>query len=123
MIKTPFSTWDPQWSPTEQEVFRDFGFAAFTAQMLDLGICFWREGFEAALGPEQHADEFRDPLRSEVPGLGSLMVPFWTSGSERYLALPLIQRERHELQVEEGVVEFGAHASRNDVIPGDDPPA
>jgi len=38
MIKTPFSTWDPQWSPTEHEVFRDFGFAAFTAQMLESSL-------------------------------------------------------------------------------------
>lgn len=38
MIKTPFSTWDPKWSPTEHEVFRDFGFAAFTAQMLESSL-------------------------------------------------------------------------------------
>jgi hypothetical protein len=35
MLKTPFSTWEPQWSETEHEVFRDFGFAAFGAQMLE----------------------------------------------------------------------------------------
>src|SRR5437660_10148518 len=35
MLKTPFSTWQPEWSETEHEVFRDFGFAAFTAQMLE----------------------------------------------------------------------------------------
>lgn len=38
MIQTPFSTWDPEWSPTEHEVFRDFGFAAFSAQMLEASI-------------------------------------------------------------------------------------
>jgi len=38
MIKTPFSTWDPQWEPTEHEVFRDFGFAGFTAQMLESSL-------------------------------------------------------------------------------------
>lgn len=38
MIKTPFSTWDPQWAPTEHEVFRDFGFAAFAAQMLESSL-------------------------------------------------------------------------------------
>jgi len=38
MIRTPFSTWDPKWSPTEHEVFRDFGFAAFRAQMLESSL-------------------------------------------------------------------------------------
>ena len=35
MTKTPYSTWQPEWTETEHEVFRDFGFAAFTAQMLE----------------------------------------------------------------------------------------
>jgi hypothetical protein len=35
MFKTPFSTWQPEWSETEHEVFRDFGYAAFAAQMLE----------------------------------------------------------------------------------------
>ena len=30
--------------------------------------------------------EFRDPLRSQIPAVGSLMVPFGTSGSEWPLA-------------------------------------
>jgi hypothetical protein len=38
MLKTPFSTWDPQWSETEHEVFRDFGYASFTAQMLESAL-------------------------------------------------------------------------------------
>jgi hypothetical protein len=38
MIKTPFSTWQPQWSETEHEVFRDFGYASFTAQMLESAL-------------------------------------------------------------------------------------
>lgn len=38
VIKTPYSTWQPQWSETEHEVFRDFGFAAFTAQMLESAL-------------------------------------------------------------------------------------
>ena len=33
MFKTPFSTWEPQWAETEHEVFRDFGYAAFAAQV------------------------------------------------------------------------------------------
>ena len=35
MFRTPYSTWDPKWSETEHEVLRDFGYAAFTAQMLE----------------------------------------------------------------------------------------
>ena len=35
MIQTPYSTWNPNWSETEHEIFRDFGYAAFTAQMLE----------------------------------------------------------------------------------------
>jgi len=35
MIKISHSTWDPQWTPTEHEIFRDFEYAAFTAQMLE----------------------------------------------------------------------------------------
>ena len=35
MFRTEHSTWEPEWFPTEHEVFRDFGFAAFTAQMLE----------------------------------------------------------------------------------------
>jgi len=38
MFRTPFSTWDPQWSETEHEVFRDFGHAAFLAQMLESAL-------------------------------------------------------------------------------------
>ena len=38
MFKTPFSTWEPQWSETEHEVFRDFGYASFTAQMLESAL-------------------------------------------------------------------------------------
>src|SRR6266478_7937307 len=38
MFRTEYSTWEPQWSETEHEVFRDFGFAAFTAQMLDSAL-------------------------------------------------------------------------------------
>ena len=38
MVKTPFSTWEPQWSETEHEVFRDFGYASFTAQMLESAL-------------------------------------------------------------------------------------
>ena len=38
MIQTPFSTWDPKWSPSEHEVFRDFGFAVFKAQMLESSL-------------------------------------------------------------------------------------
>lgn len=38
MIKTKHSTWSPQWSDTQHELFRDFGFAAFTAQMLEASI-------------------------------------------------------------------------------------
>lgn len=38
MPATPYSTWDPQWSETEKEVFRDFGHAAFTAQMLESSL-------------------------------------------------------------------------------------
>jgi len=35
MFQTPYSTWDPKWSETEHEIFQDFGYAAFTAQMLE----------------------------------------------------------------------------------------
>lgn len=38
MIMTAYSTWSPQWSETEHEVFRDFGFAAFEAQMLEAAL-------------------------------------------------------------------------------------
>src|SRR2546430_16005985 len=38
MLKTPFSTWQPEWSETEHEVFRDFGYASFTAQMLESAL-------------------------------------------------------------------------------------
>jgi hypothetical protein len=38
MFKTPFSTWEPQWSETEHEVFRDFGYASFSAQMLESAL-------------------------------------------------------------------------------------
>lgn len=38
MISTPYSTWNPQWSATEHEIFRDFGFAAFAAQMLESSL-------------------------------------------------------------------------------------
>ena len=38
MFKTPFSTCQPEWSETEHEVFRDFGFAGFTAQMLESAL-------------------------------------------------------------------------------------
>jgi hypothetical protein len=38
MFETPHSTWTPQWTPTEHEVFRDFGYAAFTAQMLESSV-------------------------------------------------------------------------------------
>ncbi|SRR5258705_9117554 len=38
MFKTPYSTWEPQWSETEHEVFRDFGFVAFKAQMLESAL-------------------------------------------------------------------------------------
>jgi len=38
MLKTPFGTWQPEWSETEHEVFRDFGFAAVTAQMLESAL-------------------------------------------------------------------------------------
>ncbi|MFD0894841.1 hypothetical protein KBB96_04510 [Luteolibacter ambystomatis] len=35
MLPTPYSIWNPEWPPTLHEVFRDFGHAAFTAQMLE----------------------------------------------------------------------------------------
>lgn len=35
MLNTPYSTWSPEWSPTLHEIFRDFGYAAFSAQMLE----------------------------------------------------------------------------------------
>jgi hypothetical protein len=38
MFRTEYSTWEPQWSETEHEVFRDFGYAAFTAQMLESAL-------------------------------------------------------------------------------------
>ena len=38
MFRTKHSTWEPEWSPTEHEIFRDFGFAAFTAQMLESSL-------------------------------------------------------------------------------------
>lgn len=38
VIQTPYSTWDPKWSETEHEVFRDFGYAALTAQMLEAAL-------------------------------------------------------------------------------------
>src|SRR6266542_46997 len=38
MFKTPFSTWEPQWSETEHEVLRDFGHAAMAAQMLEAAL-------------------------------------------------------------------------------------
>jgi len=38
MFRTKHSTWEPEWSPTEHEVFRDFGYAAFTAQMLESSL-------------------------------------------------------------------------------------
>jgi hypothetical protein len=38
MIKTTFSTWQPQWSEAEHEVIRDFGYASFTAQMLESSL-------------------------------------------------------------------------------------
>ena len=38
VIQTPYSTWDPKWSETEHEVFRDFGHAAFTGQMLEAAL-------------------------------------------------------------------------------------
>jgi hypothetical protein len=38
MFQTAYSTWEPQWSETEHEVFRDFGFAAFAAQMLEASL-------------------------------------------------------------------------------------
>lgn len=37
-IQTPYSTWQPEWSATEHELFRDFGFAAFKAQMLESSL-------------------------------------------------------------------------------------
>jgi hypothetical protein len=38
MLNTPYSTWNPEWSPTEHEIFRDFGFVAFEAQMLESSL-------------------------------------------------------------------------------------
>lgn len=38
MIQTRYSTWQPEWSATEHEIFRDFGFAAFKAQMLESSL-------------------------------------------------------------------------------------
>jgi len=38
MTSTPYSTWNPEWSATEHEIFRDFGFAAFAAQMLESSL-------------------------------------------------------------------------------------
>jgi hypothetical protein len=38
MTKMESNTWQPQWSESEQTVFRDFGHAAFTAQMLEASI-------------------------------------------------------------------------------------
>jgi hypothetical protein len=38
MFRTPYSTWDPKWSETEHEIFRDFGYAAFAAQMLEAAL-------------------------------------------------------------------------------------
>ena len=37
-LQTLYSTLDPKWSETEHEVFRDFGHAAFTWQMLEAAL-------------------------------------------------------------------------------------
>jgi len=38
MFRTKHSTWKPEWSPMEHEIFRDFGYAAFAAQMLESSL-------------------------------------------------------------------------------------
>lgn len=35
MIKTEHSTWSPEWDPSWHEIFRDFGYAAYEAQLLE----------------------------------------------------------------------------------------
>lgn len=35
MINTEHSTWSPEWDPSWHEIFRDFGYAAYEAQLLE----------------------------------------------------------------------------------------
>lgn len=66
MIQTPFSTWDPNWSPTEHEVFRDFGYVSFTAQMLESSLVTIILAAEDAGELEIKKPKKRKDLESEI---------------------------------------------------------
>lgn len=66
MIQTPYSTWNPEWSPTEHEIFRDFGFIALSAQMLESSIMTTLLVAEDAGKIEIKKPKRKEELESEI---------------------------------------------------------
>jgi len=86
MIQTPYSTWAPQWSPTEHEIFRDFGFAAFAAQMLESSLVTILLAAEHAGHIKLNKKELESELFLSQKTLGALIKELKRAGFEGELA-------------------------------------